>query len=99
MNKAGPITDLAVREDTFKQPCKSTHSLKGYKSLLSFTWLTERGDQQGLVTEALFQAGTTKTKLLFQLAKIWLPQQRDYPYYANYECGAGKEFIQWELIT
>ena len=69
MNEAEPITDLVVCEDAFKQLCKSTHSLKGYKSSLSFTWMTERGDQQGLVSEVLFQAVTTKTKLLIQLAK------------------------------
>ena len=37
---------------------------------------------------------TAKKKLLFQLS-IWLPQLRDYPYYAM---SAGKEFMQWELI-
>ena len=54
MNEAGSITDLAMCEDAI-QTAVQKHSFKGYKSSWIYTWLTARWDQQGLVTEALFQ--------------------------------------------
>ena len=55
MKDAEPITDLAACGIPLEQLYKSAHSLKGYKSWSIFTWLTERKDPQGLVTEAPFQ--------------------------------------------
>ena len=58
MNEAGSIIDLAACARTpMEQLYKSISSFKGYRSSSTFTWpwLTERGDQQRLVTEDLFQ--------------------------------------------
>ena len=62
MNEAGSIIDLAVCARTpMEQLYKSISSFKGYRSSSIFTWLTERGDQQGLVTKDLFQVSLEQT--------------------------------------
>ena len=53
MNEAGPITDLATCKEAIRTAVQKRSFSQ--RSSLIFTWLTERGDQQRLVTEALFQ--------------------------------------------